>query len=141
MLAASMLAASLFAVQNSFWVNLHQFLHAEAVRQRMRQPVAFAVADLADAERRDWTAALDAYRDLSRRNLVFDAQLVAINDALARAGDPARLEAAAIDAAVVGALNRAAPVYRARLWPRHREINDTWIRRIQTAIEQHAARL
>jgi len=28
------LALSLFTFQNNFWVNLHQVLHAEAVKQR-----------------------------------------------------------------------------------------------------------
>jgi len=141
MLAAPVLALSLFTFQNNFWVNLHQFVYAEATRRRLGTAPSLAIADLPEAERQEWIAALDGYRDLSRRDLLFDRVLVAANDALARGGEPSRLADGVADAAVVAALNRAAPIYRARLWPRHRAINEAWIRRIQSAIDEHGAAL
>ena len=139
--APVLLAASLFTMQNSFWVNLHQFLYAEAIRQRSRQPPVLVMSELPEADRQAWTTAPDGYRDLARADFRFDARLVGINDALARAGEPEQVADGAIDSAIAAALNRAAPIYRARLWPRHREANDAWMRRMQIAIDQHATAL
>ena len=158
-----------FVFHNNFWVNLHQALYADAGRTarageagRVGQEVAagratgagtadqagrgdrtggldrsgWSAADLAA-----WRAALDAYADLARRDQVFDATLVAVNDALGRAPTVDTLTDAAIDPAIRAALNQAAPVYRLRVWPRQRPINDAWIADMKPRVDRHGAAL
>src|SRR5262245_40790111 len=67
-----------FVFQSHAWVNLHHFLRAEARRQARGAELDLPLAELGDAERAAWTAALAAYRDLARRDLLFDPELVRI---------------------------------------------------------------
>ena len=86
-----------FVFSNNFWVNLHQRLQA-------------GKAGGADgAGRSGGPGGSDVYAGLATLNPVFDAQLVAINDALGRMpGDAASVTDEAIDPAVRAALNQAA---------------------------------
>ena len=61
-------------------MNLHQFLYAEAGRQRAGKPSAVASGDWSNAEREAWSSALNTYADVATRDLIRDAALVAIND-------------------------------------------------------------
>jgi hypothetical protein len=137
--AAAAQGAPLFVFQNSFWVNLHQFLYAEAGRRQAGRatpmvPDGSGGSDRsggsgrssADDERVAWQLALDTYAGLLKRDLVFDPGLVAINDALARFAGGDTLPDS-IEPAIRTALNQAAPVYRARAWARHQRTNDAWI--------------
>ena len=73
-------------------------------------------------------------------DLLFDSNLVAINDALGRmSGDAPSVTDEAIDPAVRAALNEAAPAYRAGAWPRQRAINDAWIADMQPRVARHGA--
>jgi hypothetical protein len=130
--------APTFVFQNNFWVNLHQFLYAEAGRRQAGRSTM--VAD-GDEERTAWQSALDTYAGLLKRSQVFDSGLVAINDALARISGGDSLADGSIEAAIRTALNHAAPVYRARAWPRHRQANDAWIAAMQPQVDRHAAAL
>lgn len=106
-------AAAIFTFQNNFWVNLHQFLHAEASRKAAGRTTQLN-AEL-----------VEGYAEMAKRDLLRDERLVAINDALSQVeGDTLP---ATIDPAVAAALTRAAPAYRARFWPQHRQTNDAWI--------------
>jgi hypothetical protein len=137
-IAVPFLALSLFTFQNNFWVNLHQLLHAEAVRQRTNVAATVTTTDWTPAERDAWRSALDAYTTASTRDVVFDRQLVALNDALsAVAGDGAPLPAGLPEPSLVDALNRAAAAYRARLWPRHQQSNAAWISAMAPQVERH----
>jgi hypothetical protein len=108
-----LIAAAIFTFQNNFWVNLHQFMHAEAVRRAAGQRVQMD------------PALLDGYAPLAKRDVLRDAELVALNDALSRVtGDTLP---SSIDPAIAAALMRAAPAYREQLWPQHRAANDAWI--------------
>src|SRR5262245_19729833 len=80
-----------FVFQNSFWVNLHHLLRAEARRATRGEESVLPVQDLWAEERTDWSAAVAAYRELGKRDLLFDEGMVAINVALAGAGEPETL--------------------------------------------------
>src|SRR5215470_11168841 len=109
----------LFRFQNSFWVNLHATLRGEARRRSLNLAAQIDVAGLADAERKAWFSALDAYQDYGRRNVIFDQTLVQLNNWLATVPDEGQLSPipSNIDRRAVLALTDAAPVYRARFWP------------------------
>jgi hypothetical protein len=122
-----LIAAAIFSFQNNFWVNLHQFLHAEAVRKATGKAIQM------DA------ALVDEYAALGKKNPVFDTQLVKINDALAQVRGDSLPDS--IDPAVAATLKRAAPTYRERFWPGHRAANDRWIAEIQPRVEKMAPAL
>jgi hypothetical protein len=130
-----------FRFQNNFWVNLHHFVRAEARRRTIGADPVLALSSLSDSERVDWTAALDAYAELVNKSLVFDASLVATNNALAVRKGEGKLPAGLVDPAITAALNRAAPVFRAHVWPEVRRANEAWIAQFRTLAEQHATKL
>lgn len=133
-------AEASFKLQDNFWVNLHHFVRAEARRRAYSQPPVMP-SGLSEAERADWTAALDAYADLAQLSLVFDERLVRINNELADRGEAATLPEGLVEPGVLKALNRAAPVYRAHLWSEHRRANEEWITAVRPLVEQHDAAL
>lgn len=118
---------------NNFWVNLHQRLQAGKA----------GVAGGADgADRSGGPGGSDVYAELAKLNPVFDAKLVAINDALGRmSGDAASVTDDTIDPAVRAALNAAAPAYRADVWPSQRAQNDAWIADMRVRVGRHGAAL
>jgi hypothetical protein len=130
--------APTFVFQNNFWVNLHQFLYAEAGRRRAGR---LTMETDGDEERTAWQSALDTYADLLKRSQIFDSGLVATNDALARISGGDMAADGSIEPAIGSALNRAAAVYRARAWPRHRQANDVWIAAMKPQVDRHAAAL
>ena len=123
--------------RNNFWVNLHHFVRAEARREAYGADPVLAVDGLSDEERADWRAALDAYRGIAQRPLLFDEELVRINVALAEVPDVDSLPDGWVDPELTLALNRAAPIYRVRLWPGFERRNAGWIARTRAAVEPH----
>lgn len=130
-----------FRFQNNFWVNLHHFVRTEARRRAFDAPLVMPMSALSEAERATWNAAVDAYADLAKLDLVFDDRLIRINDALASQSEAATLPEGLVEPGVLAALNRAAPVYRAHLWPEHRRRNEEWIATTRPLVEQHAPAL
>jgi len=138
-MTALLIAAAIFTFQNNFWVNLHQFLHAEAGRRAARQALRFEPARLSEAERAAWEEALTVYGPISKRDPVRDMGLIVVNDALSQVeGDTLP---STIEQAIAAALTRAAPVYRARLWPDHRRANEAWIASTRPIVERIAPSL
>lgn len=129
-----------FRFQNNFWVNLHHLLRGDARRRPLNLPLAVRPADLTDAERVEWTAALDAYADLGQRNLLFDAGLVRLNNALTLlAGETSLNVTATFDTTIAAALTRAAPIYRAHGWTQQQQVNEAWIATLRPVMDRHAA--
>ena len=65
--------------------------------------------------------------------------LIVVNDALSQVeGDTLP---STIEPAIATALTRAAPVYRARLWPDHRRANEAWIASLRPTVERIAPSL
>ena len=105
-------------------MNLHQFLDAEAGRRAARQALRFEPARLPQGEWAAWEQALTRYGPISKRDHVRDMGLIVVNDTLSQVeGDTLP---STIEPAIAAALTRAAPVYRARLWPEHRRANEAW---------------
>jgi hypothetical protein len=131
---------SMFVFQNNFWLNLHQFVRGEAYRHSVKAAPGIDPASLDEADRAVWTAAVDAYTDLAKRNVVFDDTLRRIANALAMVGDVAHLPDsldAIIGASTTAALNANAPIYRARLWPARQRDNNVWIASAKALIDRH----
>lgn len=120
-----------FDLRIGFWVGLHHFLYvlgraANGEADARREAVAVAPTDTAGlgaasaADRRAWSDAVAFYREgLSRRDALFDDEVIRITHALARAGNAPALAGTSIDAELVRVLESAAAVYRRVWWPRH----------------------
>lgn len=137
---------------DEFWLNLHHFLYVlgraeNKERDTAREAVAGAPAEqergfekLSGNEQKIWREAVAAYAaEVSKRDLVFDAPLPAITNALARAGDTRSLTGAEVDPAIATILQRAAPIYRKAWWSKHRDANRNWQKSIQALVDRHGA--
>ena len=123
-----------FKFKNSFWVNLHQHLFTEAGGTSRAGGPGAGRAGLAGGP------GGDAYAELAKQDLVFDAKLVAINDVLGLMPESATsVTDERIDPAVRAALNAAAPAYRAGAWAHQRPINEAWIADMKARVDRHGA--
>ena len=125
-----------FVFQNGFWVNLHHFLRAEARRQERGAELALALATLDEEEREAWMRALDRYRPVAQRSLLFDEEMVRLHVALASGGGSGALPGGLADPELGAALEAAAPVFREHVWPARARANDEWIERTRPEIER-----
>lgn len=128
-----------FVFQNNCWSNLHHFLRAEARRRARGAELEQPLEELGAEEREPWLRALEVYRPLAQRSLLFDEGMVRVHVALAGLGadEPPPHELLGLELA--GALEGAAPVFRARVWPARARGNDEWIERTRPAVERIAA--
>jgi hypothetical protein len=127
----------MFVFQNNFWLNLHQFLRGEVYRRGAKLPPGLDPVSLSDVDRGKWSAALDAYAGVARRDILFDQSIVRIHNTLAGVGDVIQLPDGLVEPAVAAALNNAAPMYRARLWPTRQAANDRWIASAKALLARH----
>jgi hypothetical protein len=133
---------------DDFWLNLHHYLYVLG-RAHNRAPdatqpaVASApdderqgLAALTEEERRLWDEAVTAYANgLSRQTSFLQPPLAAMSIALTDGGDSDSFPAATFDSAVRATLERAAPLYRKAWWPRHRAMNQRYVRDLQQTID------
>jgi hypothetical protein len=95
-----------------------------------------------EAERTIWDEAVRFYaQGPSRRDAIFDDDLVKTTRLLAELGDDADPATLAIEPALAATLNRAAPVYRSVWWPRHRRADDARRGELQQLVDRHGATL
>jgi hypothetical protein len=132
---------AVFTFRNGFWTNLHHFLYVlgRAKNQESdsrRAAVVKAPSDdggLDAREREIWDAAVESYaRGLSKKDAVFDADLVAITKAIAAGELPESVRAT---------LEKAAPVYRRAWWPRHSAANEARIADLRKTLSQYGDRV
>ncbi len=137
-----------FALYSSFWVNLHHVLYQQA-RLRSERPVVrtqsaasnpatapLSLDALTDKERRDWSSAVNEYEvKIAPHDLLFDQDLVLMNDRLAEMGDDESAEATGFLSGIIAALFKAAPVYRAHWWPDDDRANRAWIDAVAPLVE------
>ena len=111
-----------------------------------RRAVSDAPRDQADGlsalsagEQQAWRAAVAFYaRGPSRKDALFDGDMVAIGRQLVAAGDRPSLDSVgAVDPRLVDVLRRAAPLYRQAWWPRHDQANVALIQRLTELVGQH----
>lgn len=132
-------STSTFVFQNNFWLNLHQFVRGEAYRRSVKATPGLDPASLSDADRVTWTAAVDAYADFAKRDVLFDGTLRSLQDTLAKVRDVTQLPDGLLDAVTTHTLNAAAPIYRARVWPDRQRSNENWIARTKALLDRHEA--
>ena len=154
-LLAAQAAPPIFRFEtDGFWLNLHHYLYVLGrVEAKMpdvlRAAVAQAPADeaeglkeLTDTDRRIWREAVSFYATgLSRQDTVFDRSLVDVTNALRRTPAGGPVSAAATDPALAAVLERAAVIYRAAWWARHRESNRRWVSSMQDPLTRYGAQV
>jgi hypothetical protein len=128
---------SMFVFRNNFWLNLHQFLRGEVYRRGARLPPGLDPVSLSVPDRATWTRAVDAYVDVASHDILFDELSVRIHNRLTGVGDAVQLADGLVDSAVTNALNAAAPIYRARVWPARQAANDAWIVTARALLSAH----
>ncbi len=142
-----------FALYSNFWVNLHHVLYEEA-RLRSERPVVrskntpaaassrLRLEDLQQKELSDWNAALDEYaRRMAPHDLLFDEDMVRINNRLAEMGDTQSAEETGFLPPVVAALAKAAPIYQKHWWPEDDRANRGWIDAVAPLVEEMGAQI
>lgn len=151
--AASQTANPIFVFHtDEFWLNLHHFLYVlgraeNKERDTARDAVAGAPADqesglqkLTPSEQKVWREAVTEYAaGPSKKDVVFDASMPVITNALVRANDSKSLTGTEVDPAVAAILQRAAPIYRKAWWKKHQKANRSWHKGTQELIERHGA--
>lgn len=118
-LSAGSGSAQRWELQSNFWVNLHQTMLDASQNGRPLE------STLTEFERSAWNNAVHTYRvRFYDRSVVFDEELVRINDALSSATD---LPPEGFAEEVTKALLSAAPVYRKHRWTEDHRTNLFWI--------------
>jgi hypothetical protein len=137
---------------DELWLNLHHFLYVLGRAEAKLAPTGRAstvedapaesergLPSLTLEERSAWAEAVRTYAaDLSRRSPL-DQAMAAPTRALADVDDVASLAGVPLDAALVAALERAAPIYRKTWWPEHRAANREWRSSTQALVDRHGA--
>jgi hypothetical protein len=127
----------MFVYRNNFWLNLHEFLRGEIFRRSANRPLGIDPASLTDAERQSWASAIEVYTEVAKLDRLFDAESRRMNNTLAMTGDATRLAEGLLDSRTTAALNAAAPIYRARLWPARQRENDAWNAAAKALTDRH----
>jgi hypothetical protein len=133
-----------------FWLNLHHFLyvlgrHENQSPDRNRTATAGAPADAAQGlptltpnEQRVWQDAVTFYaQGPSRKDVLFDDQLVDQGVALAKAAALPALDPAGIDPATLTVLQKAAPLYRKAWWHAHLAANQKLEAALRALVARH----
>jgi hypothetical protein len=93
-------------------------------------------------ERQLWDAAVDYYlKNIIKRDLLFDDELVTMNDQLSEAEAARDLSKSGINSEVVKVLESVAPVYRVHWWPQHDRANRFWIAVATPMVQQFSRTL
>jgi hypothetical protein len=145
-----------FELHSGFWINLHHTLYHEA-----RQRTASAAQDKSGktsgpalktspdarptftaAEQKAWDDAVAYYAaNYADKDLLFTTELIQLKDQLGDFEDCDELSGrnkrfcdAGLPPKLAQALETAAPVYRAHLWPDHDRANRRWILRVSPLV-------
>jgi len=141
-----------FELHSGFWINLHHTLYHQA---RLRKDAASAEKTgkssgpalktspdakpaFTAAEQKAWDDAVSYYAaNLANKDLLFSSELVELKNQLSDFEDCDELTGktkkfcdAGLPQKLAQALEAAAPVYRAHLWPDHDRANRRWILRV-----------
>jgi len=126
-----------FEFHSGFWLNLHHTLYREA-RLRRDSPTSAdnsLISGLNSGEKRIWESAVSYYaKNYAGKDLFFSLEMVLIKNQLGdfeTCPDLAGIKRKTCDAGLpdglTQALDSAAPIYRAHLWPEHDRFNRRWI--------------
>ena len=142
-----------FALYSNFWVNLHHVLYQQA-RLRSERPIVrsqnkppedasrLRLETLSAKEQADWDAALDVYAArMAPHDLLFDEDMVRINNRLSEMGETETADATGFLPPVIAALARAAPVYQKHWWLEDDRANRAWIDAVAPLVEEMGAQI
>jgi hypothetical protein len=150
-----------FEFHSGFWVNLHHMLYYEA-KQRQSTPASAASAKdnpvpqiklkimkdsptaLTPAERQAWDSSVSYYAaNFANKDLLFNNDLILLKNQLDDFEDCDELSGtrkktcdAGLPAPLTHALEAAAAVYRAHLWPEQDRSNRRWVARVAPLVEE-----
>jgi hypothetical protein len=141
-----------FELHSGFWINLHHTLYNEA---RLRKDLASpdkvgktsgpalktspgAKRAFTAADQKTWEEVVSYYAaNFADKDLLFSSELVQLKNQLSDFEDCDELSGktkkfcdAGLPPTLAQALEAAAPVYRAHLWPEHDRANRRWILRV-----------
>lgn len=139
-----------FAFRAPYWTNLHHRLYRHVeLREKRRRGWYFRPGEAQVLERYEripagdevaWRSALAIYaREYSRRDLLFDPDMGAIDRTLIDAPDDASLPRG-LPAPLVQALTLASPVYRGALWQADHGADTDWIAETVPNLARYGAR-
>jgi len=127
-------ADKLFSFHSNPWMNLHHILCS-------RGEGAPLPAQMQEVERKAWAAGVEFYAPYSKRNLIFDDELVTIKEALRTAEGKVNLDGLQIDSGVRATLERLMPIYLKYWWPSHDQTNRDWIASVRPLVDSYGAAL
>jgi hypothetical protein len=123
-------ADALFSFHSNPWVTLHHILWSKGEGATL--PTA-----MPDDERDAWLQGIAFYAPYSRRNLLFDDELIAIKEALRHADGQDLLDGVALDEGLKSTLHRLMPIYRKYWWAEHDATNREWIAAARPLLDRH----
>lgn len=147
---ASDIPLPVFEFHSGFWLNLHHTLYRQARLGRSSAADAPPVmTGLSPAEQRVWDSAVSVYAsNYGDKDLLFSLEMVLIKNQLEDfetcddlAGIKKKTCDAGLPAKLTQALDSAAPIYRAHLWPLHDRTNRRWIAAVAPLVRHSALEL
>jgi len=152
-----------FELHSGFWINLHHTLYNEArLRKDLASPDKIgktsgpalktspdAKRAFTAAEQKIWEDAVSYYAaNFADKDLLFSSELVQLKNQLSDFEDCDELSGktkkfcdAGLPPKLAQALEAAAPVYRAHLWPEHDRANRRWILRVAPLVIEQSVGL
>ena len=151
-----------FELHSGFWVNLHHFLYLQArllngkasstdsargAAPPDQTPVS--MQNFPAEEIKNWQSAVAFYaKDLAKRDLLLNGEMMTINNRLSELESCAELKGKSSAACTSGlqpdlidALDHAAPVYRAHWWAEQDRANREWIAQVAPMVRQMGVEL
>ncbi len=148
-----------FEFHSGFWINLHHMLYYEAKQRGTPSPapqkgspspqiklktMKDAAPALSPAERLVWDSSVDYYAaNYANKDLLFNNDLILLKNQLDDFEDCDELSGtrkktcdAGLPPKLTHALEAAAPVYRAHLWPDQDRANRRWVARVAPLVEE-----
>ena len=139
---------------DELWLNLHHFLWVlgrteSGIRDNTRQSGGVTAASEAETaspslsaeERARWAEAVHVYATGLSQEAALQEPMPTTTRALASAGDRPTLAGVELDGALVGTLERVAPIYRRVWWPAHLAANRAWRSATQALVDRHGAKV
>lgn len=141
---------SRFELHSAFWLNLHHFLYVYARAEKGLDANRAAVTSvrtdsagwsaLSPEQARGLRDALAHYTAaVADRDVLFDDDMIRLKALLFEAGSQPTLPRQEIEPGIAGALEAAAPAYRAGWWSGHDAANRAWIESMIPLLARFAA--
>jgi hypothetical protein len=143
----SMTPAPAYDFRIGFWSNLHHMLYAAAAlppghrpdRLNLQPEDQAVLARLSERERVAWESAVDYYSTHFRtKDLLFDDEMIGIDEALGDTGDTAA-PGANLPPGLASVLKSAAPIYRKYWWRSQRSADEAWRKNTAMLLDRYGS--